>query len=90
MINMELIWACLLFICNAVVGGIAYIYFRNIKKRATIIRHIILSAIAGYIYYIAYRNYSLPDSLVAVVIGWFAPDFIASIMEKYKPKSKTK
>jgi len=75
-----------LFIVNAVIGGVAYVFFHSIGDRNLIIRHLILAGIAGYVYWNLYSNYNLPNAFVSLIVGWFAPDFIQAIMEKYKPK----
>lgn len=45
----------------------------------------VIGAIAGYIYYLLYQNYSFPDSFMAVVFGYFAKDTIESLLERFKP-----
>jgi len=86
MINTLVIPTMLLFVLNAIIGAIAYIFFWSIKDRNVIIRQLVLAGIAGYIYWYMYNTYTIPNSLISVVIGWFAPDFIEAVMEKYKPK----
>jgi len=70
----------------AVIGALAYIVFweEYVLKRA--LRHIVLAIIAGFVYTLMRESYGFPDFVVTIVVGWFSPDFIQSIAERFKPK----
>jgi len=44
----------------------------------------IIGGIAGYIYYYLHSDYNLPNSLLTIVVGYFAKDFIHAILERLK------
>ncbi|MCP8308911.1 MAG: hypothetical protein H3Z54_09500 [archaeon] len=73
-----------------VIGALAYIFFweEYVPRRA--LRHIVLAIIAGFVYTLMRESYGFPDFVVTIVVGWFAPDFIASIVERFKPKISEK
>lgn len=85
-IDINLVLTVVWFCGNAVIGAIAYIYFNSVTERDKRIRHIILAGIAGYIYFYLYSEHNYPNSFMAIVVGWFAPDLIEGIMKKYKEK----
>jgi len=86
-IDVNTILMCLWFIVNALIGAVAYIYFYSIYDKKQAVRQLILAGIAGYIYFIGHSEYNFPNTLVTIVVGWFAPDFIEGIITKYKEKT---
>jgi uncharacterized membrane protein YeaQ/YmgE (transglycosylase-associated protein family) len=50
------------------------------------LRHILVGAIAGYIYSILYSEYNFPNLIVAVVVGWMGKDALEAIFERFMPK----
>ena len=85
-IDINTVLLCLFFIGSALIGGAGYVFFYSVTDKKVALRHLVLSMIAGYIYYILYSQHSFPNTIMAIVVGWFAPDFIEGIMKKYKEK----
>ena len=81
---LELLPAFALFIVNALIGAVGFIYFYSITDKRQIIRHLILAVIAGYVYFLLHTDYNFPNAVMTIIVGWFAPDFIQGIMEKYR------
>jgi hypothetical protein len=48
------------------------------------LRHILVGAIAGYIYSILYSEYNFPNLIVCTVMGYFGKDALEAIFEKFK------
>jgi len=70
----------------SLLGAIGYIFFWEEYKLKKAIRHLVLAVVAGIIYTGLRQSYGFPDFVVTVVVGWWAPDFIASIATRLKPK----
>jgi len=47
-------------------------------------RSVVVGAIVGYIYAFLHGNYNFPDSIMAVVAGYFGVDFAEAIMERFR------
>lgn len=83
-----------IFIFHGLIGGILYILINKIwRKRKEVCRRLIVSAISGYIYYLLHSSYSFPDSVMAIVFGYFSVDVIKKIFEEmlyryFKSKEK--
>jgi len=72
----------------ALIGAIGYIFFWRIKEIYEAGRHMVLAIVAGIIYALLRTEYGFPNLLVTIIVGWFAPDFIESIIERVKPKEE--
>jgi len=70
----------------SLLGAIGYIFFWEEYKPRTAVRHLVLAVVAGIIYTSLRHTYGFPDFVVTVVVGWWAPDFIAGIATRLKPK----
>jgi len=57
--------------------------FRDLKTYETF-QHVLIGAISGYIYYYLHSEYSLPNSLMAIVVGYFGKDFVEALMERLR------
>lgn len=85
-VPIDTILTCLFFVGSALIGGAGYVFFYSVTEKKVALRHLVLSGIAGYIYFMLYSQHSFPNTIMAIVVGWFAPDFIEGIMKKYKEK----
>lgn len=85
-LDVNMILMCAWFIVMALMGALAYIYFYSVTDKKLRERHLVLSVIAGFIYYILYSEHNFPNTIMCIVTGWFAPDFVEGIMKKYKEK----
>jgi len=54
------------------------------------IRAYMLGACAGYIYWLFHSEYSFPNAVMTVVVGYFAEDFIRSLFERLGTLGKRK
>ena len=87
MINVET--EMLRYIILGLLGAITYIFlwsknWGDLKKYSNI-RHLIVGGIAGYIYRILVVEHGFPDSIMAFIVGYSAPDFIQALVNKFKP-----
>lgn len=76
----------LFFIVSGTLGGLAnaLLWSRRWLDLAgfTFWRSIALGAIAGYLYYLMYTEWSLPDSVVAFVFGYAFKDAIEGLVAR--------
>jgi len=84
MIDMETVLTCLWYILMGLLGGLGYIVFYSVTQRWKIFRHLFLAGMSGYVYFFLHSEYAFPDTVMAIVVGWFAPDFIQAVMNKYR------
>lgn len=45
-----------------------------------------VGALSGVFYWMLHGEWTFPDAVVAVIIGYFGPDLIQAIMERPKPE----
>jgi len=69
-------------------GGALYVLiwaksFKDLKTYEAF-RTLVVGAITGYIYAFLHGNYNFPDSIMAVVAGYFGVDFIEALMERLR------
>jgi len=84
--------ATLHFILMGFLGAVAYILiwakaWKDVKAFESV-RHLIIGAIIGYVYYVAYSEYDFPNLLMCFIAGYMGPDAIAGLIEKLKPKKE--
>ena len=87
----------IVFVINGLLGGLtcALLHAKSWEEVLTYtsIRAIVLGAIAGYIYYYMFTEWSLPNSVMAFIFGYSFKDMLDSLYEKAKimqyMKSKT-
>jgi len=76
----------LLFIVNSVVGALLNVLMWAEKPEELrswrAVRTVLIGCIAGYIYWWAHSEWSLPNGLVAIMAGYTAQDFIDWAMSK--------
>ena len=58
-------------------------------KKFESVRHILVGAIAGYIYSILYSEYNFPNLIVATIVGWMGKDALEAVLDRFKPKTRT-
>jgi len=73
------------FILHGLLGAVLSVLVSSKNPRELAkyesIKDYVLGAVAGYIYYLMHVSYHLPDSVVAVAVGYFARDFIVNVMQ---------
>jgi len=76
-----------LFIFHGFLGGLLWllIYWRW-NKRA-VVQHTIVSAIAGYLYWLLHSEYNFPNAIMTIVVGYFSVDFVKQIMRFFAKKN---
>lgn len=78
----------LLFGLYGLMGAVLYIFIWS-KSWSDLVsfesfRHLVVGFLSGLFYHMLVTGYSFPDSVIAVVVGYFGPDFIEGIMERLK------
>lgn len=77
----------LYFTLMGLLGALSYtlIWSRDINdlKKYESIRHLVIGAVVGYIYWILHREHGYPDTVMAYVAGWMGADFISAVIDKY-------
>jgi len=74
----------ILFSFHGFLGGVLWLFVKWRWRKKEVAQHTIVSAIAGYIYYLLHSEYNFPNSVIAVVVGYFSVDFVRNIFEKFK------
>ena len=70
-------------------GGFTYILAEAAKKWSDLytfsaFRRYIIGAIVGYLYFMGYSSWDLPNSLMCVVAGYSGTHFIESLVRRYE------
>lgn len=47
-------------------------------------RHMAIGFISGFIYSLLHSEHNFPNSVMSVVVGYFGPDLIEAILERFK------
>jgi len=85
----ELSIAVLYYVLVALLGGIAFVFFESKSwedlRKYKNARHLVLSAIAGFVWYLFHSEWGFPNAVVAFLAGWFGPTFIESMMRRVRP-----
>jgi len=76
------------FTLMGTLGGAAYILVWKITEKYEIIRHLLLGAIIGLIYYSIYSEWTFPNSVMAFISGYMGTDFLEGLAERTKPIRK--
>jgi len=70
------------------IGAVLYvlIWAKNFQDLKTYeaFRTLVVGALVGYIYAFLHGNYNFPDSVMAVVAGYFGVDFVEAVMERLR------
>lgn len=69
----------LYFIFNGLVGGVLWLFTHWVWTRKAIAQHTIVSAIAGYLYWLLHSEYNFPNGVMSIVSGYFSVDFIKQL-----------
>lgn len=48
------------------------------------VRHVMVGAIVGFVYYFLHVQHGYPDMVVSYAMGWFGKDAIEGIVEKFR------
>ena len=75
-----------LFIFHGFLGGVLWILVHWKWDKRNITQHTVVSAIAGYIYWILHNKYACSDSFMAIIVGYFSVDFIKQITSFFGKK----
>jgi len=75
-------------VAMSILGGCAYILFWKITDKYEVARHLGLASIAGIVYSILHSDYNFPNAVMGFVVGWFAPDFLESLVERWKGRRR--
>ena len=72
------------------IGALLYVLiwaksWQDLKSFETM-RHLVIGLITGYVYAILHSEYNFPNSVMAIVIGYFGPDIIQALFEKMVKK----
>lgn len=70
-----------LFIVHGLLGGILWLFIHWVWTKKAIAQHTVVSAISGYLYWCLHSEYNFPNSVMAIVSGYFSVDFVKQIME---------
>jgi len=70
------------FAFHGLLGGILWllINWKWIKK--AVIQHTIVSALAGYVFFLLHSSYNLPNLIGAMIFGYFSVDIIKELFER--------
>jgi len=74
----------LLFVFHGFLGGLLWLLTKWIWTKKAVIQHTLVSALCGYLYYLLHSEYNFPNSVMAILAGYFGVDFVLSIMERFK------
>jgi hypothetical protein len=77
-----------MFIISGLLGGVASALlwakgWGDLKKYDAF-RAVVLGAIGGFLYYMVYSEWSLPDSVVAFVFGYSFKDVVEGVVERVR------
>jgi hypothetical protein len=77
-----------MFVVSGLLGGVtsALLWAKSWQdlKKYDVFRAIVLGAIGGYLYYLMYTEWSLPNGVVAFFIGYSFKDIVEGLAEKIK------
>ncbi|MEM2352454.1 MAG: hypothetical protein QXT26_08620 [Thermoproteota archaeon] len=70
------------------VGALLYVLIWSRKwedlRTYEVFRHLAVGVVSGYIYSILHTEYSFPNSVMAVVVGYFGPDLMQALLERLR------
>jgi len=78
----------LIFVFHGFLGGILWLFMNWQWTRKAIAQHTIVSAIAGYLYYLLHMEYNFPNGVMTIVSGYTCVDFIKHIVDFFGGKMK--
>jgi len=77
-----------LFMAHGLLGGVLWLLVNWQWSKKAIAQHTIVSAMAGYLYWILYSDYNFPNRLIAIMCGYFSVDFVKQIVEFFGKRKK--
>lgn len=85
---MALDWSLTWFTFMGFLGALLYrlAWSKNIREFCSYesIKHLVVGIIVGLIYGHLHREYSFPNSIMALVAGWMGVDFLEMLIDKVK------
>jgi len=74
----------ILFSFHGFLGGVLWLLVNWKWRKKEVAQHTIVSTIAGYIYYLLHSEYNFPNSVIAIVVGYFSVDFVRNVFKRFK------
>lgn len=74
----------ILFSFHGFLGGVLWLLVNWKWRKKEVAQHTIVSIIAGYIYYLLHSEYNFPNSVIAIVVGYFSVDFVRNVFKRFK------
>jgi len=78
------------FMFQGLLGGILWLFMNWIWTKKAIAQHTIVSAIAGYVYWILHSDYNFPNGLMALISGYFSVDFMKHVFDFFGRRMEKK
>jgi len=75
-----------LFMAHGLLGGVLWLFVNWQWTKKAIAQHTIVSALAGYLYWVLYSDYNFPNRLIAIMCGYFSVDFVKQIISFFGGK----
>jgi len=72
-----------LFVIHGFLGGVLWLLIHWQWTKKAVVQHTIVSAIAGYIYWLLHSEYNFPNGLMSIISGYFGVDFIKQVVELF-------
>jgi len=74
----------LIFAINGMIGAFLYIVFWRIREPYEVVRHCIVGAIVGYVFFFVHTEYGVPNLLVTIFLGYSGIDIVEAWFEKIR------
>jgi len=75
-----------LFTAHGFLGGLLWLFVNWQWSKKAIAQHTIVSALAGYVYWLLYSEYDFPNRVMAIVVGYCSVDFVKQIISFFGGK----
>jgi len=76
------------FVITALLGGIVHVFLKAKRwadlTKFLLIRHVIISPIAGYVFWLMHTEYTFPNAVVVFIVGYSAASFLERLVERVK------
>ena len=70
-----------MFVFHGLLGGVLWLFMNWVWTKKAIAQHTIVSAIAGYFYWLLHSEYNFPNSVMTIVSGYFSVDFMKHVFD---------
>jgi len=70
-----------LFVFHGFLGGVLWLFIHWKWTKKSIVQHTIVSAMAGYLYWLLHSEYNFPNSVMTIIAGYFSVDFFKEVFE---------